>query len=300
MLVGHDGQVAAFEVAQNARRLHHAWLLAGPEGVGKRAFADAMARQLLGAGQPEAAAALIAAGTHPDLRVLEPPEEGKGSTQKIIPVDMVRDMRTMLHEYPAMGGWRVIIIDAAEYVNPSSSNAMLKELEEPAKNTVFFLVSHAPGRLLPTIRSRCRMLRFGRLADADVVRVLERAGVEPDEAKALAAVADGAPGAALALRAADVPALRRSMEAVMAGGDAVAFARGFGAAGPKYDALLRLVPGRLAAAARAGQGGAIPLYERADLLARDAVRLAYDRVQVAFALASLLAEAGALPSAGRT
>lgn len=290
MLIGHEEQVSAFQAAMDAGRLHHAWLLAGPEGVGKRAFADAMALRLLGGD----AAPLVAAGSHPDFRVLEPPEEGKGAAQKIIPVEQVREMIGLLHRHAGMGGWRVVIVDAAEQVNASSSNAMLKILEEPPTDTLLLLVSHAPGRLLPTVRSRCRVLRFGRLADPHVRAVLAAQGVAPAALDALVAVADGAPGRALALADADVRALEAAMASVASGGDAVAFARQFQAptAVPRFEALLALAPRRLAASARAAPGPVLlDLVAEADAWRRDAVRLAHDRGQVAFAIAGLLKRA---------
>lgn len=293
MLIGHREQMEAFAAALAGGRLHHAWLLAGPEGVGKRTFADMMAARLLGDGT----AALVAAGSHPDYRVLQPPVEGKGATQKIIPVDQVREIRAMLHEYPAMGGWRVIIVDPVDAMERPSANALLKELEEPAENTLFFLISHAPGRLLPTIRSRCRTLRFGPLGEADMRTLCTGSGVPADAVPAVLALAGGAPGRALAAHALDLPALDRLARSQMRGGDRVAFARQFQAAGavPRFEALLRLVPALLAEAARdAGDARLITLYDAAMVHQGDAIRLAFDRGQVAFALASLLAEAGAI------
>lgn len=293
MLIGHEEQVQAFSGALAGGRLHHAWLLAGPEGVGKRMFADLMAARLLG----EGSAVLVAAGSHPDHRVLQPPTEGRGAAQKIIPVEQVRDIRGMLHEHPAMGGWRVIIVDPIDAMERASANAFLKELEEPAHKTMFFLVSHAPGRLLPTIRSRCRTLRFRPLGDADMRAVLARHDVPAGAMQGLLALAGGAPGRALAAHALDLPALDRAARGLMRGGDQVAFARQFQApsAVPRFEALLRLVPGQLADLARThADRRLIALFDAAAGYERDAIRLAFDRGQVAFALASLLAEAGAI------
>lgn len=295
-MIGHDSAVQQFEAALASGRLHHAWLLAGPQGVGKRRFADAMATKLLELDGNPAAAKLVEAGTHPDLRLLTPPEEGKGAAQRRITVELVRELRKMLHEHPAMGQWRVVIVDAADDMNVNAANALLKELEEPAQHSIFFLVSHAPAGLLPTIRSRCRLLRFGPLEQTAVAQLLEAQGMEPATAAHLAAQADGRPGLALALAAAD--GLADAIDALAAGrGDPLAFARGFQAATTvdRFALLLRLAPARLAAMARTAPSDAVlALQARAETLARDAIRLAFDRVQVAFALATLLAEAGTL------
>ncbi len=299
MLIGHDSARAQFATAQASGRLHHAWLLAGPEGVGKRSFAEHVAQNMLGGGDP---AALMAAGTHPDYRVLRPPEEGKGAAQKIIPVEQVREIRAMLHEHPALGDWRVILVDSVDAMNMASANAMLKELEEPAKQTLFLLVSHSPARLLPTIRSRCRMLRFQRLSDEDSYAVLAQAGVPEAEIGPLVALANGAPGVALAMREHDVTGLGATMNQVMRGADPMKLARLFQAPAsvPRFQIFLKLLPAKIADMARSQPDvRLVDLHDRAQGLASGAIRLAYDRVQVAFALASLLAEAGTLHDASK-
>lgn len=310
MLVGHEAQISQFLDALAGGRMHHAWLLAGPKGVGKRAFADAAALRLLagdGARGDDGfsvdpmhpLASLLRAGTHPDHRVLMPPEEGKGSTQKIIPIQQVRDLREMLQGHPALGDWRTVIVDSIDDMERPTANAFLKSLEEPGIRTVMFLVSHAPGRLLPTIRSRCRVVRFDRLSDSDLRTVLLQAmpEAEPATLEALAAVAEGAPGEALRYAGLDLNGLAAAIDAVMRGGDAVTFARGFQAIGSvaRFEALMALGPRRVAEAARSDPSVAmIGLYERANALCSGAVKLAYDRVQVAFDLATVLAQAGRL------
>lgn len=305
MLIGHAVQAKQFQEAVASGRLHHAWLLAGPKGVGKATFANAAALGLLtgNAGMdtdPEhPAARLVSASTHPDHRVLAPPEEGKGSRQQIIPIDDVRALKLMLHEHPALAEWRTIIVDSIDDMERPSANAFLKELEEPRPKTVYFLVSHSPGRLLPTIRSRCRMLRFGLLDQSDALAVLRHAMPDADEAAlaGLVALAAGAPGEALRTADADIAGLMRAIDGVMHGGDAAGFARQFQPVGaiPRFDALLVLAPRRLAEAARETASVAIlDAHGRASELGGSAVKLAYDRVQVAFELAKLLAEAGHL------
>ncbi len=304
-------QRGAFLDAVGGGRLHHAWLLAGPKGIGKRRFADWAALKLVsgegGTGDvdPEhPAARLVAAAAHPDHRVLTPPEEGKGSASASILIDHIRELGDFLHNTPAMGGARVLVVDAIDNMNPNTSNAFLKELEEPRAQTVFLLVTHAPGRLLPTIRSRCRTLRFMPLSEAETCTVLrqESPGMEAPQLAALATLAGGAPGAALGLAGADILGLDAAVDRVAAGEGAPAFARTFQpvSAVPRLQALCLLVPRRIAAAARRHPVPELmALYDEADTLARDAVPLAYERVQVAMALADILARAGRIERQAR-
>ncbi|PZU48639.1 MAG: DNA polymerase III subunit delta' [Sphingomonas sp.] len=304
MLIGHTQPREMFLEALGNGRLHHAWLLAGPRGIGKRAFADWAALKLLsgGAGPGETpaddpAAQLVAAGSHPDHRILAPPTEGKGAATESIVVDQVREMADFLHSYPAIAGWRTLIVDSIDDMNLNTANAFLKELEEPRQKTVYLLVSHAPARLLPTIRSRCRMLRLFPLSDSEVRRVLDEGenGFSAGELDSMVALARGAPGAVTALAGTDVAGLSKSLDRIAAGGDATSLARSVQpqAAAPKLQALLALVPQRLALAARSNPDPRLlDLYSEADSLARDAVRLAYDRAQVAMALADIVARAG--------
>jgi DNA polymerase-3 subunit delta' len=305
MLIGHHEQRRAFLDALGTGRLHHAWLLAGPRGIGKRRFADWAALKLLaderGEGDVDAqapAARLVAAKSHPDWRLLAPPEEGKGSATASILVEQVREAGDFLHSHPSIAPRRVLVVDSLDAMNLSAANAFLKELEEPRPGTVYLLVSHAPARLLPTLRSRCRTLRFASLGEAETLQVIE-AGLPdaaPAERAALARLAAGAPGSILSLAGADLAGLEQALDRVARGeGSAAALARGFAgqAAIPKLEALALMVPRRLAAAARATPGPELfALYDEAEALGRDAVRLAYDRVQVATALADIVARAG--------
>jgi DNA polymerase-3 subunit delta' len=183
-LVGHEARERTFLEALASGRMHHAWLLGGPEGIGKASFAYRAARFLLAAGDPQARAARSAdlsmpeadpatrrvmAQSHPDLHVLRriPKTDGKGYTSNI-PVDAVRRVIDRFGASAAEGGWRVCIVDSAEDMERSAGNALLKLLEEPPPRALFLIVAHAPGRILPTIRSRCRLLSFEPLAEADV------------------------------------------------------------------------------------------------------------------------------------
>jgi DNA polymerase-3 subunit delta' len=222
-LEGIEGPSAALLGSQERGRLHHAWLLTGPEGVGKASFAYRAARWLLGARPDPARGALgtaaedpvsrlIAARSHPDLLVLE-----RSPDKKAIPVDDARRLPEFFANTPAMAPYRVAIIDAADDLNVNAANAVLKTLEEPPPRGVLLLVSHAPGRLLPTIRSRCRRLAFSPWPQARLEAfVTARLGLEGEDAARLARMAKGAPGRALALAAVDALALDAAAGALLA------------------------------------------------------------------------------------
>jgi DNA polymerase-3 subunit delta' len=209
-LQGHGNAEAAFEEARGRGRLHHAWLLTGPEGVGKATFAYRAARRLLGAPHDPSYGVLgsspghpvsrqMIARSHPDLLVLERVGED-GKVRKVIPVDEARKLSEFFSKSPATAPHRVAIIDAADDLNVNSANAVLKTLEEPPPSGVLLLVSHSPGRLLATIRSRCRRLAFSPLEEAEVSAFVEsRTSANPEEAIRLARMSGGAPGRALAL-----------------------------------------------------------------------------------------------------
>jgi len=315
-LVGHSESAAAFRSSFLGGRTHHAWLLAGPPGVGKATFARAAASWALAtaAGPPVAddsfdvpaghpIAALVEAGSHLDLRRLVRTTDDKGKLRTVIRVDEIRALQPLFRNRPALSDWRVVIVDSADEMNQNAANALLKNLEEPPAGTLFLVVSHSPGRLLPTIRSRCRTLRFQPLSDTEVGIVLatERSELPASEIAALVAVAEGSPGRALALAEAGVGALTRDMDALALarGGEgttrALSLSRSLAgkAAGPRYTAFLDLAPAYIARAARDRSGArgvrAVGLWERANDLAAGAVPLALEPQAVAFELATLVA-----------
>jgi DNA polymerase-3 subunit delta' len=213
-LIGHAVQERAFLEALRGGRMHHAWLLGGPEGIGKASFAYRAARFMLAAGDPAARAARsdslamaendpatrrVMARSHPDLHVLNrgARPDGKPGYTTNIPVVFVRRVIDRFGASAAEGGWRVCIVDSAEDMDRPSANALLKLLEEPPPQALFLIVAHAPGRLLPTIRSRCRLLSFEPLPAADVVEAgrtaLERMET-PFDASALERAASLAEG----------------------------------------------------------------------------------------------------------
>jgi DNA polymerase-3 subunit delta' len=195
--------------AMRRGRLHHAWLLTGPEGVGKASFAYRAARRLLGAAADpdygllgtspdDPVSRLVSARAHPDLMIIER-EVVDGKAKKSIAVDVARQLPEFFARTPGMAPYRVAIVDAADDLNESSANALLKTLEEPPPRGVLFLVSHAPGGLLATLRSRCRRLAFPPWPEAEVARFVHaRVGGSQELAHQAAALAGGAPGKALA------------------------------------------------------------------------------------------------------
>jgi len=212
-LTGHEAAEGAFEAARARGRLHHAWLLTGPEGVGKATFAYRAARRLLGApAEPDRGvlgadpahpvSRQVLNRAHPDLLVLERLGED-GKPRKVIPVDDARKLSEFFSKSPAAAAHRVAIVDAADDLNVNAANALLKTLEEPPARGVLLMVAHSPGRLLPTIRSRCRRLAFAPLSlETAAGFVRDRVELDEEQALRLARMAGGAPGRALGLAAA--------------------------------------------------------------------------------------------------
>lgn len=226
-MLGHEQPWAQWRDALSGERMHHAWILAGKRGLGKMHFAMAAARELVaeeGVPQP--------AGAHPDIIVLDrlpkddketkKSEEGKPfETKRNISVNQIRAMQQRLNTRPTLGSRRAIIIDPSDDLEKGASNALLKSLEEPPIGTFFLLVTHRPARLLPTIRSRCRIVRFAAVSDTDLARFLASEAPDADAATQQAAImaANGSPGAALDFVTRDLGALFGLMQDIIAHGD---------------------------------------------------------------------------------
>jgi DNA polymerase-3 subunit delta' len=316
MIVGQDRAVEQFASAWSSRKLHHAWLLAGPKGVGKASFADAAARRVLAdaAGPPSdlpgiatddehRIVKLVEAGSHPDMRKLERLVNDKtGNLARNITVDQVRSLADLFDFSPAMSDWRVVVIDTIDDLEPAAANALLKMLEEPPPNSIFFLVSHAPGRLLPTIRSRCRPLDFQLLGDDAMTSILDgvAADLSPSERSRIVAMAGGSAGRALAFAELDLAKLEDSALAILRQGDptnarraSLATELGRKAAAERYAAFLDLAPSLIAREARRLQGAhlerALDAYARARELASIAPRVSLDPGATVFQLGGILA-----------
>ncbi len=210
LLRGHAPAVAALHGAAISGRLHHAWLIGGQTGIGKATLAYRFARWLL-AGATTADLSLdpahptfkrVAANTHTDLLTIDRRfDEKRKKMQSEIVIDTVHEVGKFLRLTPGEGGWRVVVVDGAEDMNRNAANALLKLLEEPPKRAILLLVSHAPGRLLPTIRSRCRSLNLSPLPEADVVALLETYAPDmtPPDRRNIAKLSEGSIGTALTL-----------------------------------------------------------------------------------------------------
>lgn len=316
-VIGNTAAQDAFAAALVGGTLHHAWLLAGPEGVGKGTFARSAAAQLVGGGAHKEA--LITGRAHPDYRLVERVKwEPSPKKDVMIPYDdsrwesaplarsirvvQIRWLRHALTVRPSMGERRAVIIDAADDLEPGGANALLKSLEEPPPGTIFLLVSHAPGRLLPTIRSRCRLLRFGLLDDVEMAAALQQAdsSLDANEVAALVDAGEGAPGRALRFAGLDVKGLDATIAAIAADGDpdnarrsALARALAGKAAQPRYEAFLERAPAYIARAARRRSGPALATtldaYARARDTAGAATGLSLDAQATVWEMAGILA-----------
>lgn len=311
-LFGNEAAQAAFAAAVTSGSLHHAWLIAGPDGVGKGTFARTAGAALVGGGAQRDS--LIAARAHPDFRLVErevwskpdvmvPHDERKEgeAPARSIRVLQVRWLRAALTTRPSLGERRAVIIDAVDDLEAGGANALLKSLEEPPPGTVFLLVSHAPGRLLPTIRSRCRLLRFGLLNGEDMRLALQaaRPDLGADELAALIEAGEGSPGRALRFAGLDVQGLDRAIAAI-AQGDAdnaqrstLARALAGKAASARYAAFLERAPAFVARAARRRSGpalaSALDVHARVRDAAGAAVGLSLDPQATVWEVAGLLA-----------
>ena len=281
-LFGHEDVEAEVLDALSGNRAHHGWLLTGPRGIGKATLAWRMARFLLAEAPADAGlfgeapppASLDIEPNHPvahRIAALSEPgcllirrawDHDRKKLKTQITVEEVRKLNTFFGLSATDGGRRVVIVDSADEMNPSAANALLKVLEEPPKGATLILISHQPARLLPTIRSRCRVLRMAPLGTQALARALEQADVTPQDPAALSALSGGSAGDALRVIAEDGIALYAQIiallgtcpqidrSAISALGEK-ATARG---AEARLDLLVRLLDLALTRLARAGAG----------------------------------------------
>jgi DNA polymerase-3 subunit delta' len=290
--------------------MHHGWLLAGKRGIGKFDFAHGAARELVAeAGIPQPK------GDHPDILILthqpkdekeeKKRDEGKEfEVRRNITVGQIRDMQHRLTTRPTLGSRRAVIVFPADDLEKNAANALLKSLEEPPVGTFFVLVAHRPGRLLPTIRSRCRVLRFAEAPDSEIEAVLAREAPQLDaEARKLAVgAAGGSPGAALDFVTHNLAPLAKLMRRIVAEGDADFELRGTLAdaigARPSRERqlaaidLARTVVGQeMRLATRTRLPGIIDAYAALGRLAAQAPTYNFDAGLLAIEIGSLLASA---------
>ena len=316
MILGQDRAVEQFTSAWASRKLHHAWLLAGAKGVGKATFAREAAQRVLaeaagpafdyaslGVSEDHPIAKLIAAGSHPDMRWLERLLNDKGNLNRNIKVDQIRELGEFMAMTAALSPWRIVVIDSVDDLEPSAANALLKMLEEPPANTLFFLVSHAPGRLLPTIRSRCRRLDFEKLGNDAMTSILEREtpDLKDAERRRIIAMAGGSAGRALAFAELDLTKFEDTALAILHQGDPTNARRselatelGRKGAAERYAAFLELAPSLIARQARDLHGPAreraLDAYDKARELALIAPRVSLDPTATVFQIGGILAE----------
>lgn len=233
-LVGHETVEKLILADFNAGRMPHAVILAGQEGIGKATLAYRLARFLLSQGQDTGVSLFgdaapveslylspdhpvfrrVASGGHADLLTIEREfDEKKGRFKNEISVDAARAVAPFLRKTAAEGGWRVVIVDGAEYLNNNSQNALLKILEEPPEKTVLILTTAQPGGFLPTIRSRCRMLSMDSLSEKNLHALLDKyaPGLSNDQKQTLSRLAEGSIGRALQFESEDGVALYKSL-----------------------------------------------------------------------------------------
>ena len=328
-IIGHDAQIAAFLSELSGARLHHAWLFHGPGGIGKASVAYALAKRALcvAAGPPIAhdglhvpdnhpIAKLVDASSHPDLVLLERLSKDPKAVRDLdrrdwpenlerarsISVDQVRGLSSIFALKPSFSARRIVIVDAIDDMERAGANALLKSLEEPPSGTVFLLISHAPGRLLPTIRSRCRTLKFDPL-DENAMRGVVREklpNAHESEVSALIGAGDGSPGRALGFAGLDIAGLDAALALIVSKGDAhntirceLAQKLSLKSAQARYEAFLTRAPMFIAHVAKQRSGpplaAAISAWDAARGLSDSALRQSLDPQMTVFALAGIVA-----------
>lgn len=324
---GHEQQETALIDALAGNRMPHAWLLAGPQGIGKAHFAKRAASFIIADGDikilagaqnlnlsaDDPVARLITAGAHPELLWLarevpeakRPKDGGPGKPEDIarnITIAQVRTLLARLRVRPANSRWRVVVVDSIDDMERGSANALLKTLEEPPASTIFLLISHMPGRLLPTIRSRCRMLRFQPLDD-DVMAALLRQNLPQAaerEIDALVKIGQGAPGKALSYGALGLAAIVEQLRTIAESGDRdnrlradLSKTLALAAEKPRFEAMLSLAAALAAEYARKANGDALgralKVRDNVIEIARYAISTSEDAATVTFNVAGALA-----------
>lgn len=204
-LNGHAALETEFLSAVQSGKLHHGWMIEGPSGIGKLRLAKRFGMYLLGArgkddnpldaSESDDVITKVRSGGHPDIRIIQRELNDKGKLKQDISVEQIRELTHFFSLKPALGGWRIGIIDSLDEMNRNAENALLKTLEEPSRNCALFLINHGSEPVLPTIRSRCRVMRAKPLSDEDTAAVLAREGAPPQATD----LAEGRPGRGITL-----------------------------------------------------------------------------------------------------
>lgn len=324
--LGHNKAMQIFCRSFEKGTLHHAWILAGDRGLGKAGFANQAAHFLLSSNEANStfcdepddqAARLLAAGSHPDFRLLrrgprtdkeerKVRENGLNSLEeqelaRNIKIAQVRSLQSLFASQSSISKYRVVVIDAIDDLERGGANALLKNLEEPPKYTVFLLISHTPERLLPTVRSRCQILRFDRLNHQQMSQILKEKAPKLDdrELTAIIKAGEGSPGRALQYVDANLAELEDIAGQIMQSGDRnnalkseLARKLALKAAVPRYQAFLSRAPSlmaeRIKGLDRDAHMSAIEKWREASELASIAVPKALDNQAVIFHLGNLM------------
>ena len=205
-LIGHSAQEREFLDRLQSGKLHHGWIVQGPSGIGKARLVRRLSAHILSMmdkdylpenGPVASVLSHVIGGNHPDLMWVERELNDKGKLKQDISVDQVRELNRFFSLKPALGGWRVGVLDALDEANRNGLNALLKTLEEPPGRSVLFLISHGTAPPLATIRSRCQVMRLSTLSDDEVTEVLAAQGVE--NRTEVATLARGRPGRGIEL-----------------------------------------------------------------------------------------------------
>ncbi len=224
--VGHDLAMREVQDAFASGRMPHAWLIAGIEGIGKATLAKHIAQFVLANGQGELGkidpqhrvAKLVDAETHPDLLIIRRPvDEKTGELRNLIPVDEALKVGVFLHKTATHGGWRVVVLDEAHTLNRNGQNAILKIVEEPPPRALILITVTTPGVLLPTIRSRARVLQMAPLGGDDMRRILRHTAPQasPEDIAAVIDLSGGSVGFALKILRAEALPLYREMLGIL-------------------------------------------------------------------------------------
>ena len=198
-LIGHTGVYERLEADFQQQKLAHAYMICGPKGIGKATLAKQFATHVLSADN-EQGRERIRAGAHAGLKIIQrAPDPKTGDLRRDIVIDQARDIGHFFAMTTGEGAYRVVIIDAVDEMNANATNAILKNLEEPPPKSLFLLISHHPGKLLPTIRSRCQLLKCSPLSNAEYLKIMARE--LPDVAEEtiikLGEITDGSPALAI-------------------------------------------------------------------------------------------------------